>query len=39
MDTDAAVLAKIPDAIPMRGHPHLYGDMLIQALLGVKTDY
>ncbi|KAF1013127.1 MAG: hypothetical protein E5299_00976 [Burkholderia gladioli] len=36
---DEAVLARIPDAIPTRGHPCLYGDTLIQALLGVKTVY
>ncbi|KAF1011107.1 MAG: hypothetical protein E5299_01485 [Burkholderia gladioli] len=36
---DAAVLARIPDAIPPRGRPRLYGDTLIQALLGVKTVY
>ncbi|KAF1011396.1 MAG: transposase [Burkholderia sp.] len=34
-----AVLARIPDAIPTRGRACLYGDMLIQALLGVKTVY
>ncbi|MEX3592671.1 MAG: transposase [Burkholderia sp.] len=34
-----AVLARIPDAIPTRGRPCLYGDALIQALLGVKTVY
>ncbi|MEX3592964.1 MAG: transposase, partial [Burkholderia sp.] len=34
---DEAVLARIPDAIPTRGRPCLYGDTLIQALLGVKT--
>ncbi|KAF1013143.1 MAG: IS5 family transposase ISBam3 [Burkholderia gladioli] len=34
-----AVLARIPDAIPTRGRPCLYGDTLIQALLGVKTVY
>ncbi|KAF1018181.1 MAG: transposase [Burkholderia sp.] len=36
---DKAVLARIPDAIPTRGRPRLYGDTLIQALLGVKTVY
>ncbi|XDJ35498.1 MAG: transposase [Burkholderia sp.] len=36
---DEAVLARIPDAIPARGRPCLYGDTLIQALLGVKTVY
>ncbi|MEX3592823.1 MAG: transposase, partial [Burkholderia sp.] len=36
---DEAVLARIPDAIPTRGRPCLYGDTLIQALLGVKTVY
>ncbi|KAF1016698.1 MAG: IS5 family transposase [Burkholderia sp.] len=36
---DEAVLARIPDAIPTRGRPCLYGDALIQALLGVKTVY
>ncbi|KAF1008747.1 MAG: hypothetical protein E5299_01918 [Burkholderia gladioli] len=36
---DEAVLARIPDAIPTRGPPSLYGDTLIQALLGVKTVY
>ncbi|KAF1003972.1 MAG: IS5 family transposase ISBam3 [Burkholderia gladioli] len=36
---DKAVLARIPDAIPARGRPCLYGDTLIQALLGVKTVY
>ncbi|MEX3593080.1 MAG: transposase, partial [Burkholderia sp.] len=36
---DEAVFAKIPDAIPARGRPCLYGDTLIQALLGVKTVY
>ncbi|KAF1017908.1 MAG: IS5 family transposase ISBam3 [Burkholderia gladioli] len=36
---DKAVLARIPDAIPTRGRPCLYGDALIQALLGVKTVY
>ncbi|KAF1009846.1 MAG: hypothetical protein E5299_01840 [Burkholderia gladioli] len=36
---DEAVLAKIPNAIPTRGRPCLYGDTLIQALLGVKTVY
>ncbi|KAF1009997.1 MAG: hypothetical protein E5299_01790 [Burkholderia gladioli] len=34
-----AVLAKITDAIPTRGRPCVYGDTLIQALLGVKTVY
>ncbi|MEX3592595.1 MAG: transposase [Burkholderia sp.] len=29
----------MPDAIPTRGRPCLYGDTLIQALLGVKTVY
>ncbi|KAF1010365.1 MAG: hypothetical protein E5299_01689 [Burkholderia gladioli] len=33
---DEAVLARIPDAIPTCGRPCLYGDTLIQALLGVK---
>ncbi|KAF1010762.1 MAG: hypothetical protein E5299_01581 [Burkholderia gladioli] len=32
---DEAVFARIPDAIPTRGRPCLYGDALIQALLGV----
>ncbi|KAF1010544.1 MAG: hypothetical protein E5299_01647 [Burkholderia gladioli] len=36
---DEAVLARIHDAIPTRGRPCLYGDALIQALLGVKTVY
>ncbi|KAF1017777.1 MAG: hypothetical protein E5299_00320 [Burkholderia gladioli] len=36
---DEAVLARIPDAIPTRGRTRLYGDTLIQALLGVKTIY
>ncbi|KAF1009346.1 MAG: IS5 family transposase ISBam3 [Burkholderia gladioli] len=36
---DEAVLARIPDFIPARGRPCLYGDTLIQALLGVKTVY
>ncbi|KAF1014437.1 MAG: hypothetical protein E5299_00758 [Burkholderia gladioli] len=36
---DEAVLARIPDAIPTRGRPCLYGDTLIQALLRVKTVY
>ncbi|KAF1011857.1 MAG: hypothetical protein E5299_01318 [Burkholderia gladioli] len=36
---DAAVLARIPDAIPTCGRPCLYGDTLIHALLGVKTVY
>ncbi|KAF1011155.1 MAG: hypothetical protein E5299_01478 [Burkholderia gladioli] len=36
---DEAVLARIPDAIPTRGRPCLYGDALIQALVGVKTVY
>ncbi|XDJ35182.1 MAG: IS5 family transposase [Burkholderia sp.] len=36
---DEAVLARIPDAIPTRGRPCLYGDTLIQTLLGVKTVY
>ncbi|KAF1017853.1 MAG: hypothetical protein E5299_00284 [Burkholderia gladioli] len=34
-----AVFVRIPDAIPARGRPCLYGDTLIQALLGVKTVY
>ncbi|KAF1004915.1 MAG: hypothetical protein E5299_02319 [Burkholderia gladioli] len=34
-----AGLTRIPDAIPTRGRWHLYGDTLIQALLGVKTVY
>ncbi|MEX3592002.1 MAG: IS5 family transposase [Burkholderia sp.] len=36
---DEAVLARIHDAIPTRGRPCLYGDALIQTLLGVKTVY
>ncbi|KAF1016579.1 MAG: hypothetical protein E5299_00504 [Burkholderia gladioli] len=36
---DEAVLARIPNTIPTRGRPCLYGDALIQALLGVKTVY
>ncbi|XDJ36158.1 MAG: IS5 family transposase [Burkholderia sp.] len=36
---DEAVLASIPDAIPTSGRPCLYGDTLIQTLLGVKTVY
>ncbi|KAF1016479.1 MAG: hypothetical protein E5299_00547 [Burkholderia gladioli] len=36
---DEAVLARIPDAIPTRGRPRLYGDTLIQVLLGVKSVY
>ncbi|KAF1017716.1 MAG: hypothetical protein E5299_00360 [Burkholderia gladioli] len=36
---DAAILARTPDVIPMRGRPHLYGNTLIQALLGVKPVY
>ncbi|KAF1012661.1 MAG: hypothetical protein E5299_01143 [Burkholderia gladioli] len=36
---DEALLASIPDAIRTRGRPCLYGDALIQALLGVKTVY
>ncbi|KAF1003013.1 MAG: IS5 family transposase ISBam3 [Burkholderia gladioli] len=36
---DEAVLARIPDAIPIRGRPCLYSDTLIQALLGLKTVY
>ncbi|KAF1012891.1 MAG: hypothetical protein E5299_01046 [Burkholderia gladioli] len=36
---DESVLARIPDAIPTRGRACLYGNMLIQALLGVKTVY
>ncbi|KAF1018038.1 MAG: hypothetical protein E5299_00107 [Burkholderia gladioli] len=36
---DEAVLARIPDAIPACGRPYLYGDTLIQALLGVKSVY
>ncbi|KAF1018175.1 MAG: IS5 family transposase ISBam3 [Burkholderia gladioli] len=36
---DEAVLARIPDAILTRGRPCLYGDTLIQTLLGVKTVY
>ncbi|KAF1012501.1 MAG: IS5 family transposase ISBam3 [Burkholderia gladioli] len=36
---DEAVLARIPGAIPTRGRPCLYGDALIEALLGVKTVY
>ncbi|KAF1005906.1 MAG: IS5 family transposase ISBam3 [Burkholderia gladioli] len=36
---DEAVLARIPDAIPTHACPCLYGDALIQALLGVKTVY
>ncbi|KAF1004607.1 MAG: IS5 family transposase ISBam3 [Burkholderia gladioli] len=36
---DEAVLARIPDGIPTRGRPCLYGDTLIQTLLGVKTVY
>ncbi|KAF1017941.1 MAG: IS5 family transposase ISBam3 [Burkholderia gladioli] len=36
---DEAVLARIPDAIPARGRPCLYGDTLIQVLLDVKTVY
>ncbi|KAF1008417.1 MAG: hypothetical protein E5299_01954 [Burkholderia gladioli] len=36
---DEAVLARIPGAIPTRGRPCLYGDALIQTLLGVKTVY
>ncbi|XDJ35121.1 MAG: IS5 family transposase [Burkholderia sp.] len=36
---DEAVLARMPDAIPTRGRPCVYGDTLIQALLGVKTVY
>ncbi|XDJ35223.1 MAG: IS5 family transposase [Burkholderia sp.] len=36
---DEALLARIPDAIPTRGRPCLYGDTLIQTLLGVKTVY
>ncbi|KAF1013063.1 MAG: hypothetical protein E5299_01025 [Burkholderia gladioli] len=36
---DEAVLARIPDAIPTRGRPCLYGDTLIQPLLSVKTVY
>ncbi|KAF1006218.1 MAG: hypothetical protein E5299_02170 [Burkholderia gladioli] len=36
---DEACLARIPDAIPKRGRPRLYGDTLIQTLLGVKTVY
>ncbi|KAF1013653.1 MAG: IS5 family transposase ISBam3 [Burkholderia gladioli] len=36
---DEAVLASIPDAIPTCGRTCLYGDTLIQALLGVKTVY
>ncbi|KAF1006395.1 MAG: hypothetical protein E5299_02154 [Burkholderia gladioli] len=36
---DEAVLARIPDAISTRGRPCLYGDALIQALLGVRTVY
>ncbi|KAF1018040.1 MAG: IS5 family transposase ISBam3 [Burkholderia gladioli] len=36
---DEAVLARIPDAIPTRSRPCLYGDALIEALLGVKTVY
>ncbi|XDJ35988.1 MAG: IS5 family transposase [Burkholderia sp.] len=36
---DEAILARIPDAIPTRGRPCLYGDALIQALLGVKSVY
>ncbi|MEX3592385.1 MAG: IS5 family transposase [Burkholderia sp.] len=34
-----AVLARMHEAIPTRGRPCLYGDALIQALLGVKTVY
>ncbi|XDJ36343.1 MAG: transposase [Burkholderia sp.] len=36
---DEAVFARIPDAIPTRSRPRLYGDTLIQVLLGVKTVY
>ncbi|KAF1016620.1 MAG: hypothetical protein E5299_00460 [Burkholderia gladioli] len=36
---DEAVLARIPDAIPTYSRPCLYGDTLIQALLGVKSVY
>ncbi|KAF1017702.1 MAG: IS5 family transposase ISBam3 [Burkholderia gladioli] len=36
---DEAVLSRMPDAIPTRGRPRLYGDTLIQALLAVKTVY
>ncbi|KAF1016540.1 MAG: hypothetical protein E5299_00529 [Burkholderia gladioli] len=36
---DEAILARIPDAIPTRGRRCLYGNTLIQALLGVKTVY
>ncbi|KAF1010509.1 MAG: hypothetical protein E5299_01650 [Burkholderia gladioli] len=36
---DEAILARIPDAIHTRGRPCLYGDALIQALLGVQTVY
>ncbi|XDJ36545.1 MAG: transposase [Burkholderia sp.] len=36
---DEAVFSRILDAIPTRGRPCLYGDTLIQALLGVKTVY
>ncbi|MEX3592146.1 MAG: transposase [Burkholderia sp.] len=34
-----AILARIPNAIPMHGRPRLYVDTLIQALLGVQTVY
>ncbi|KAF1014297.1 MAG: IS5 family transposase ISBam3 [Burkholderia gladioli] len=36
---DEAVLARRADAIPTYRRPCLYGDTLIQALLGVKTVY
>ncbi|KAF1016532.1 MAG: hypothetical protein E5299_00521 [Burkholderia gladioli] len=36
---DEAVLARIPNATPTRGRQRLYGDTMIQALLGVKTVY
>lgn len=34
---DEAALAGISEAEPTRGHPRLYSDALIQALLGIKT--
>ncbi|KAF1014432.1 MAG: IS5 family transposase ISBam3 [Burkholderia gladioli] len=36
---DEAIFARIPDAIPTHCRPRLYGDTLIQVLLGVKTVY
>ncbi|KAF1009305.1 MAG: hypothetical protein E5299_01873 [Burkholderia gladioli] len=39
MGIDEAVLARMADVILTRGRPSLYGDTLIQSLLGVKTVY